>query len=315
MTADDQTSYKKCMQYSAWMTYDWPKPVLELAESDFNGLIFSWRGLAAVANIEDLWEIIVQNYVDLESNFMKSALHSMVRDDGDHGFGQDERLKVARILSNLLSSCRSYLYQVPRHLAAANSEGAVTAFRDMTHREYDSCPSYAFMEALRNHAQHYGLPLHGTTIGGRWSFIETEHGLEKGSHRFSASATITLDRLRSDPDFKKSVLAQFQSQDSLDIVRLTREYIEALSRIHEDLRQEMSESVAGWKSKVRTVLARYAKEAGCRPHFVMIGEFLKNEPGRGVQIFEDLLVRVEQMVRRNRPLVNLPRRYVTTELG
>ena len=200
------------MSKSAWITYDGPKPVLPLSDTEHDFVDFAWRALTAVAEIEDLWEIVIQNYQDLESTLLQSALQSMVGEYQDHRQGQDERLKITRSLSNLLSSCRAYLDQVRRNLKEAESDDTAKKFKLLTNREYDGSPSYAFMEELRNYAQHSGLPLHGTTIGGSWSLIETERGLEKGTHRFSATALIVLDKLRANGKFKKGTLDKFPGQ-------------------------------------------------------------------------------------------------------
>lgn len=303
------------MSKSAWMTYDGPKPVLPLSDTEHSAVAFAWRALTAVAEVEDLWEIVVQNYMELESTLLRSALQSMVGAGRGHSQGQDERLRITRPLSNLLSSCRAYFDQVKRNLRAADCGDFADTFKQLASREYDANPSYAFMEALRNYAQHCGLPLHGTTIGGSWSLIETERGLEKGTYRFSASASIALDKLQADPEFKNSALAKFAGRDRLDVARLTREYIESLSQVQADLRDEMAASVTGWKGAVRSLLAQYAIAAECEPHFIMIGEYSGAEPSRGTQLFEGMLSRIEEMSKRNPALINLSRRYVSTELA
>lgn len=302
------------MGYSAWMSYGGLKPILHLSDAEYSAVAFAWRALAAVAEIEDLWEIVIQNYVDLEGTLLRSALQSMVSDSNGHSQGQDERLRITRLLSNMLHSCRAYIYQVERNLKGAGREDTAEAFKRLVTQGKRNNSAFAFMEALRNYAQHYGLPLHGTSVGGSWSLVETKRGLEKGTYRFSASASIALNKLSADPEFPKSALARFPNQDRLDVARMAREYIEALSQIHDDLRHEMSASVAEWKDAIRALLERYAANANCTPAFILIGEYSRDEPSKGTQIFEDMLGRIEEMVRRNRVLTNLHRRYVSNEL-
>lgn len=302
------------MSKSAWMTYDGPKPVMPLSDQEYSSVAFAWRALLAVSTIEDSWEIVVQNYMEFEQTILRSALEGMVGADRDHSQAQDERLRFTRAFANLLSSCRAYLDQSGRELKRADCTEYAETLRVFAKREYDEKRSYALMEELRNYAQHRGLPIHGLTTGGSWSLIENNGRKEKGTYRFFAQATVTLTNFKDDSRFRK-VLSRFPNDNKLNVTRLTREYVEALSQIHADLREEMASSTSAWKDEIRALLKRYALAADCTPAFILVGEYSDASPGLGTQMFEEVISRVEEMSRRNGALTNLSRRYVSTELA
>src|SRR3546814_9673570 len=107
---------------------------------------------------------------DWSSDVCSSDLmHSMVlKHESYHEF-QQIRLGFSRRLSSLLQSCRSYLDHTPHHLNKLESHAFADPFKKLTNTAYDGHFGCRFMEALRNYAQHRGLPLHGASLEDRKS--------------------------------------------------------------------------------------------------------------------------------------------------
>src|SRR3546814_1358490 len=61
-------------------------------------------------------DCLVQHYIDLEMELLRSAMHSMVLNHESYHEFQQIRLGFSRRLSSLLQSCRSYLAHTPHHL-------------------------------------------------------------------------------------------------------------------------------------------------------------------------------------------------------
>src|SRR3546814_16747259 len=105
------------------------------------------------------------------------------------------------------------------------------------------------------------------------------------------------------------------SSDLLDVATLTREYIEALGGVHDGLRKLLNGALAEWKSTVRDAIARYVEINGGNAIGLSVAEFNENGTVKShINIFDDLLLRLERLTRRNGSLINLRRRYVTNEL-
>jgi hypothetical protein len=92
-------------------------------------------------------------------------------------------------------------------------------------KEYDGSFESRFMEALRNHVQHRGIPVHSTTLPGKWTSFD-----ENGELEFSLNMGSLRSFLQEDSEFKKSVLEEMGERVDLKVA--TRSYIECLNRVH-----------------------------------------------------------------------------------
>ncbi len=82
------------------------------------------------------------------------------------------------------------------------------------------------MEALRNHVQHYGLPVHWVSTGSRWTSPEAD-----GLMEFSVDLLAVRTRLAEDGTFKKEVLAELSER--IDLKAAVRRYLESIGTVHE----------------------------------------------------------------------------------
>lgn len=287
-------------------------PKLSLTEDEYAALQKAWAFMSVLMAIEEEWDCLIQNYIDLETELLGSALHWMIRNYNDYQKLNDTRLRLSRRLSNLLQSCRSYLDHTSHDLSRCGVTGAEVAFAQARSTAYDAHFSYRFMEELRNHAQHRGVPLHGMTLGASWK--GGEDGL-KTRAEYTSAARVDLKRIRADPKFKKRILAEIKDErHQLDIAILTREYIEGLGQVHEEVRKCLSETFVQSKALVSGAINRYAAandgEVLGLSIWAASGENETRWEDR-TNIFADLFTRVEVLTDRNGRLVNLRRGYVT----
>lgn len=172
-----------------------------------------------IADIEETWDNLIQNYLELESELLNSAIHSMVRSHGSYNDFQDTRLAFTRRLSNLLQTCRSYLDHTPHHLGKLKIVGLKKMFTAETNKAYDANFSYRFMEALRNYSQHRGVPMHSASFASRWIEGEIE---EESRLRHTAVGLVKLNKIREDKEFKAAVLTEIEPDiDALDVATLS----------------------------------------------------------------------------------------------
>src|SRR5688500_8492791 len=107
------------------------------------------------------------------------------------------------------------------------------------------------MEALRNHAQHCGLPIHSTQYNSAW--VE---GGEDGMLGHSVATHVTLDVLRRNPEFKRSVIKDV-TEERLHAEPLVRDYLEGLSAVHVSMRKRLAEPFESASKTVREAIADY----------------------------------------------------------
>lgn len=304
------------MSYYLWKAVLGQMPKIEITKDEYNAIISAWQAISVVADIEEEWDCLVHNYIDLEMELLRSAMNSMVLNHESYHEFQQIRLGFSRRLSNLLQSCRSYLDHTPHHLNKLESHAFVDPFKKLTNTAYDGHFGYRFMEALRNYAQHRGLPLHGASFDATWTGNLDDDSNGKGMLRHVVLASINLTKIKSDKKFSAKLWAEIGSDlECLDVATLTREYIEALGGVHNGLRKLWSNALAEWKGTVRNAIFRYSKINSGHTIGLSAAEFNENGTVKNnINIFDDLLVRVEKLARRNGSLVNLRRRYVTNEL-
>ena len=305
------------MGYYLWKAVLGRTPKESITRIEYDRLLTSWTTLGVIASIEEEWDSLIQNYVELELELIRSAMNTMVLSHHDYHEANQTRLGFSRRLSNLLHSCKSYIDHTPHHLKKLTTTGLEAAFKTATGATYDASASYRFMEALRNYAQHRGLPLHGATFDSRWTGSFTNDAQDKGLLRHSSYATINLAKIRADGKFKASVLNELASSpDQLDVSILVREYIEGLAQVHEKVRSSFKSELDDASDAIRTAIARYAAVNGGDVIGLSVAKFddAKGTVTAYQNIFVDLPDRIQRLKQRNRNLVNLRLRYVSSEI-
>lgn len=107
-------------------------------------------------------------------------------------------------------------------------------------QEYDSCLGYRVIEALRNYAQHRGLPVHNLQYN---STFHPDSPNDSSEH--SITPSLRVSRLKEEKKFKSSVLKELEAiGDLIDLKPLVRQYMESLGRIHCESKQTLGSFVA-----------------------------------------------------------------------
>ena len=269
--------------------------------------------LTWMLSIEEQWDTVVQNYIEFEQDMLREAVNSMVVLHHDYNDFQDIRLGFARRLSNLLSSCKSYIHHTPQHLKKVIGEDSKSKFGEFTNMAYDKFFGYRFMEALRNHAQHHGLPIDRAAFGSRW--INDENNQREGL-RHHVAAGISLEKLQKNTKFKKAILNEISPDNTIiNLVPLIREHMEALGFVHDSIRKLISNEFNESRLILRTAIEEYENVNGgnsiglCAYHITDC-----EEDSTKVYIIDEVIIRIEQLMTRNGSLANFTKRYVTNEL-
>jgi hypothetical protein len=297
-------------KYFLWLAALGPNPRVPLSAKEYRDLQGAWDTIIGLLPFEEGFDGVLHNYIELESTFVETALNSMVLGHNNSVELRKVRLTFARRLSNLLSSCRSYLDRSPHHLKAL-SETHSESFVKATNEAYDREFAYRFMEALRNYAQHRGSPLHSTSFNsGR---VERES--EKAFLQYSVGASINVEELRNDRAFKRVIADELSGWERVDVIAMCRIYVESLAEIHATIRKELEDRVDQSKTLLRAAIDRYEAVSDSGRVGIAIA---KSRDERSVDHYqnipEDVIELYENLVQQNRRLVNLRNRFVTSEI-
>jgi hypothetical protein len=213
---------------------DFDLPPVDLSAAQAGALIRAKNKLIAAIELEETYLALVEDFIEFETSVFNASIKHTVRlaDLDDHF--HDLRRTFNRRIMHVLSVARSYIHSVDRAVShiTSDSERLITSLGASRSQQYDALLGYRVMEALRNSAQHHGLPLHGLTVGGRW--LHPGESLGERMHIYTVP-TFTTHEFEGDSNFNKRVLRELEELGSKHDVRLyLREYIMGLSYVHQD---------------------------------------------------------------------------------
>ena len=286
--------------------------VLELTEEDFYQIRSVREYLSEALVLEELFDIVLENYVEFEQELLTLTLKDSLFFSGNWSERIGNLHRMNRRLMNLLSTCRLYLDKTQSTLKSMFDESAKQAFKDNTiSPEYDSRLGYRVMEALRNYVQHYSLPAHNISYNSGWN----EHN---GQELLTTKTTISLriERLEEDKKFKRDVLEELKQHfdSQVDIKPLVRDYITGITKIHISLRQELTSQIQKWEKTYLDPREKYHAEANENPKMVFVVAL--NSAGNWVDefsIFEEIISRRKMLEHKNRSFGDLTKNLITTE--
>ena len=197
-----------------------------------------------------------------------------------------------------------YLDQYPQLLKKVGAEPK--SAKEVASTAYDTFFEYRFMEALRNHAQHAGLAVHGVTMGMSWLPPSDPKQLQ-----FSIIPYALKSALEEEPAFKRAVLDQCSEQ--VDIISAARIHVGGISSVHKKVRELIKPFVQEARSLFEDAIARHEAEA--KERYSGLTAIVK-ENGAIVEKISILLdwddIR-QLLVKKNHPVENLGKRFVTSQ--
>lgn len=287
-----------------------PVPEIEITEKDFS-VLNSARGVLSNAfAIEEKYEIVISNFLDLERQLLDINAANVVRYKSTYADFFEIRSLLNVRLVNLLTSTRLYLDQIPQNIVdcdLAETE-AISLFRSRCSEEYDKHFEYRFMEALRNYVQHRGIPVNFVRQGANWTSLEEDRMME-----FSVHMSAQRSYLEEDGKFKKSILKEMAGD--VDLVAASRRYIESISAINEFVRKLLQKSIESARAAIEAAHHSYSEVFSGNLIGLCALEMDKSQAITSIPLLLDWDdVRIE-LKNRNRQLVNLSKRYVTSRVS
>ena len=281
-------------------------PEIYITEMQYSEYENAMHILSNCLAIEEKYEFVISNYIDFEKQILDATAEYMVREHVDYSDFFQVRLGLNIRLVNLLTAARLYVDQLTHNVrdCLPCDDNAKNVVKELFSKEYDEHFEYRFMEALRNYVQHRGTPVHWTEQGARWTSHEAngllEYYMELGSKR---------GLLEEDGGFKKTVLDEID--EKVDLKSATRCYIECISNVHCAAREMIEDSATASRKLLEDAHKQYAEVydgslvglSAC----AMSGERQFSSVSLLLD-WDDIRL---QLIKRNRKMINLRKRYVT----
>lgn len=280
-------------------------PELPLDEKEFNDLKQAKVCLNAALALEENYDLLLGNYRELELEVISAAVTDMTAMSHEYKDFFEIRTAINRRVVNLLSATRMYLDQYPQSLKkiGASPEAAKAACS----KAYDDFFEYRFMEALRNHAQHEGLAVHGVTMGGRWLPPDEPKHLQFSIVPYALKAAL------EDSDFKKKVLAE--CPDKVPLIPAARIHVGGISSVHKKVRDLIAPFVSKARHLVEAAISRHETEAKKRYSGIAAIEKENGVVVEKVPLFVEWDDVRQKLLERNHSVENLAKRFVTSQAG
>lgn len=286
-----------------------------LSREEFETVRQVRRRLAGVLSVEERLDLLLENYVEFERELLSLGVRAMTFEEKDSTVVIGTLQTVQRRLVNVLSTGYLYSEQVPRtlrRLFGRRSEHASAFEHELeTTRQAETGLGFRAMEAMRNHIQHYDLPLQKLTFTGSW--FSAPNG---DWHLQTVEPSISLDRIGEDRGFDSSVLAELRSLgESLNLKLLVRQYVTALGGAHAALRARLAPELSQWDAHIYGLMDRYRLAAG-EQSVLGLAAVIRNEEGvvtESLALFVDPIDRRRHLEAKNRWPRRLDRAIATSQ--
>jgi hypothetical protein len=280
-------------------------PEIEITPEEYAEFKKAHNVLSNALAIEEKYEIVITNYLDFEKQILNTTVDCMAREDLDYSDFFEVRQGLNIRLVNLLTAARLYADQLKQNVQEClpNVADAKESVKNFFSKEYDENKEYRFMEALRNHVQHRGLPVHWTQLDRRLT------SLEDGFLEYSIELATQRSYLEENGEFKKQVLAELD--EKTDLKAATRSYVESIGNVHESVRSMIARSVVLARELIEDAHHRYA--AVCSASLVDLSACKWSSDGQLSTTpllleWDNIRVKLQE---RNSKITNLRKRYVT----
>lgn len=282
-------------------------------EANYNSIRTAKRLLSGALTLEQKFELVISNEIEMEKTCNSIALESFQR-HYDYDSMQDGILVVNQRVNNVLASCRGYLDQMAHHTSELEvlCPGLFACFKQATAKQYDQHASYRLAEALRNHALHQGFAIGQLRTGSEQ--IKLRNGEDAVS--FSVQAFVDVAALQENSRTKPIVVEYLRNlTEQVDARPVLREYVASLARIHAELRVQLSALVTEAEKTLNLAIDNFQK-ASSEESVIGLAAVRLAETGVAIEkiaIFREFMERRRRLELRNANFENLAGWHVSSE--
>lgn len=287
------------------------KEFCPITKEEYGALESAKLGLVALLHIEEKFDMLIENYLELEHDLLSIALRDMATFDHSSHASQDNRGLINRRLLNFLSAGRLYLDQIKQHLSEIDTH-ILTEITALISATYDAQPDFRIMEALRNYVQHCGFPSHSITHSAKWLPPSQSARLQIAVH-----PSVILEELGKDKKFKKKALEDLEAiavNGKVYLMPCVRQYVELLGGIHVQLRKALEHCRELWDA---AFLNAQSKFASTYPNTKTLGLAAVIQTGTGgwsgkIEVYTALIELRKRLTEKSFNFTKLSKRFVTS---
>ena len=201
---------------------------LEIGKNDYEDYKESNKVLKSCLSFEKSYEILLSNYIDLENERLSWATLEMVRFRSRDDF-LNATLSLDRRMVNFLSTACLHIEHLQKRggdcVSGQSIEDVKAVVKCFCDTEKANKPEYKFMWDLRNEVLHSSLPTRWVTFSSNRTnpFDDSDPKFEY-SLNFGLSKSLAMG-------FKQNELESISCNDKIDLMSVSRVYMESLSAL------------------------------------------------------------------------------------
>jgi hypothetical protein len=282
---------------------------IEISEEEFKLLKTAKINLSEILFIEEKIDILLENYTELEIEMFGIAINNIrAYADGDYSISAKERNIINRRILNLIASCRMYLDQTAHSFSKIYGkdsdkyialEGTKTENKKgIKNNEYDNNLAYRVMENIRNHVQHFDLPVDSLT-----KECSSRKDIDGNYKEHTVQVFVKLESLKENKKFKRNVLEELEKLDErINLISYIRKYLESLGRIHLKIRDMLKPELNKWEETFIGFLDKFKQRTGNEQFTVISYENDLNKINEKFDLVEDIINHRKNLENKNKYL-------------
>lgn len=284
---------------------------IEITKDDFDTLNEARNKVLLLANLEEKFMLLLENYEELEQEMMRLSLHRMMYLDNSMPALIDNIRLLNGRFANFLTTAKLYKDHSAHDISTfyGKESEQFTDHDKLQSIHYNKRLGYRVMEAARNFLQHRSLIVYGTSY-------QAKHVEEEGRVVHSGMVNLSIRKLREEGGFKSSVLSELEviadKKGNVDIRPLAREYMSSLGEIHTELREIFEIDVKKFGLIILGAIQQLNSISNTDHNSAHV--FAYNEEGKSISeitLLRDFIERRSRIVNRTQHITHYATNYVS----
>lgn len=225
------------------------------------------------SSIEQKYNLLIENYISFEKSLLTHTVDYQIRRyDLKHDFKFGTVPIQCKILNLILSISLFYDQTNKRHLKGLkDTNDDIATLINQFNREKSSNNDLKFLINLRNYSAHKDIPIDSFTYANKWE-REDDRELDRLGHVLIP--TISINKLRSDKNFNKTVLSNVNSNQKgqIDLRTPIRKVIALFSKFMVELRKELKKELSEVETVFNDFIMRFKKYSNTDNDFFKVYE-------------------------------------------
>lgn len=248
---------------------------LDLTYDEFKSIAIAQHALSNALALEQKYAILTENYLALKNICSEQCRRWATSNPQTYMHGNEMHIAINTAVLNYLSSGRMYIDQTLQDIEKCEYEtqNASASISDLRSKLYDKHREYAFVEAFRNHCQHYSIPK-----------LKLKFNAKYVDNSIHNTLTITIKKA---PLYNNKDLSKKRVDPMPDVINLVESidiHYSCLQATHYETRNLIEPTLSSAENVIKSTHDRFAEVHDCTTQGLRIRIKKDNEVSRSLPL-------------------------------